>query len=1054
MLFFIFFFVGVFTHTSNAQLALTLQNVEVAATGDVASVDVVATSGFTNLFSTQMSFGFDSLQLQFVNVTNFNTTLDLSSSNFSGPNGAGVKNGQVTFSWQDGQNAKTLANGTLLFKLNFKTLGAKCTNSQVQVTGKPLAIEIVDANFNYITLTSTPSTVSVKCDGPADPCQEPACDNPSNFKLIGGVKNAKPGTQVCIPISVKNFTNIENGQGAITWDSTKLKYKSKIVPGVLPKNLIFNEADSLSGKVSYLWYPDDGNAVTLNDDTVIFELCFTVLGAVGESVCVTLGQGVPATLWGSTTVSELPICYEYGQVNIISDDVTTMVQVGTNSGTQGQTVCVDITVKDFTNVVAANASFTWNPAELKYVSTGAYNLAGLKFSDFNLVANNGVPDSKLNFLWQSSMDPVDKNDGDVIFQICFQLLDCPKTATIQVASTEIIGDGAVTLPSAGTPGSITISCGNDPCTITTNSVTDVTCFGMSNGAISVTVNNAATGCMCQWKNSAGTIVKAAQAVTSGCNISGIAAGSYTVEVLCNNVVTCSASITVNQPTAINIPTFGNITNVNCGTKGAIDISGTSGGTKPYTYNWSPNLGNVDKPTNLDAGVYNVTVTDAHGCTSTAALTVGNATTAMTLTGTSTNVKCFGGSDGSIALNINGGCTPYTITWSGGLTGANPQNLKSGTYNVTVVDSATPTHSANATFTISQPQQAVSITVTNVTKADQGVSNGSITLDIVGGTPNYSTNWSAGGNNASNITKTTTASNLGAGTYNVTITDANGCTAIQTGIEITENGTLVVAPTIGTVTASNFNGSGIACNGGSNGTLTVTLSKGTAPFDVRVLSGTTVVKVLQPNTQTFTVSDLKAGTYTVEVKNASGTVTSSAIILSEPTKLVAQSKVECTAKDEDTGSITINMNNTGTAPYSYSWGSSSNTSNTLSNIGQGPYNVTITDANDCVVSVSNIEVEFCNTTGPGCFESTDIVTPNGDNINDYFIISCLDQYQNELTIFDRWGKVVYSAVNYDNSWYGLDLAGKDLPEGSYIWVLTVYKDNGVRDVYKNTMTLLR
>ena len=68
------------------------------------------------------------------------------------------------------------------------------------------------------------------------------------------------------------------------------------------------------------------------------------------------------------------------------------------------------------------------------------------------------------------------------------------------------------------------------------------------------------------KNSAGTIVKTAQAVTSGCNISGITAGSYTVEVLCNNVVTCSASITVNQPTAINIPTFGNITNVNCGTK--------------------------------------------------------------------------------------------------------------------------------------------------------------------------------------------------------------------------------------------------------------------------------------------------------------------------------------------------------------------------------------------------------------------------------------------------------------------------------------------------------
>ena len=75
------------------------------------------------------------------------------------------------------------------------------------------------------------------------------------------------------------------------------------------------------------------------------------------------------------------------------------------------------------------------------------------------------------------------------------------------------------------------------------------------------------------------------------------------------------------------------------------------------------------------------------------------------------------------------------------------------------------------------------------KADQGVSNGSITLDIVGGTQ-IIVLIGQQGNNASNIKRQ--PSNLGAGTYNVTITDANGCTAIQTGIEITENGTLVVA----------------------------------------------------------------------------------------------------------------------------------------------------------------------------------------------------------------------------------------------------------------------
>ena len=112
-----------------------------------------------------------------------------------------------------------------------------------------------------------------------------------------------------------------------------------------------------------------------------FELCFTVLGAVGESVCVTLGQGVPATLWGSTTVSELPICYEYGQVNIISDDVTTMVQVGTNSKPKVRLFV--LTLKDLQMSLLQMRHLFWNPAELKYVSTGAYNQRDWKFSDFN-----------------------------------------------------------------------------------------------------------------------------------------------------------------------------------------------------------------------------------------------------------------------------------------------------------------------------------------------------------------------------------------------------------------------------------------------------------------------------------------------------------------------------------------------------------------------------------------------------------------------------------------------------------------------------------------------
>ncbi|MEZ4910760.1 MAG: gliding motility-associated C-terminal domain-containing protein [Saprospiraceae bacterium] len=1056
ILFLICFAAGFFNSEVIAQLNITLENIEVNASGDVASVNVVVNSGFTNLYSTQMSFSYDTLHLQFQDVSGMNTTLGLSSNNFSGPNGAGVKNGQVTFSWQDGQTPKTIANGTSLFRLNFKTLGAKCTQSQVSVGNKPLSVEIIGPNFMELTLNSTPSTVKVKCDGTSDPCVDPACSNPANFTLIGGLEEGVPGSTVCVPISVKNFKNMENGQGAITWDASKLKYKSKVVPGVLPRILEFNEADSLSGKLIYIWYIESGDVLTLPDETVIFELCFEVLGTVGDAACINLGLGVPTTIWGATGQSEVPICYQYGQVNVISNSATTKLNVGANSGKKGETVCVDVSVDEFKNVVAANAAFTWNPAELKYISTGSYNLTGLKQTDFNLVANNGVPDSKLNFLWQTSSDPVSKTNGEKIFQLCFQLLDCPKTAQITVASTEIIGDGPITLPSTGTNGSITISCDTtvDPCVITPGAITNVSCFGMQNGAATMTVTNA-TGCMCQWKDASGSIIRAAQPVSSGCNLSGVGAGSYTLEVLCAGAVSCTSTITITQPTAINIPTFGNITNVNCGQKGAIDITGTSGGTSPYTFAWNPNLGNVANPTNLDAGVYAVTVTDTKSCTATASFTVGTSQTNLTLTGTSANVKCFGGTDGSITLTINGGCTPYTTAWTGGLIGANPQTLKAGTYTVTVSDAGSPIQTATATFTITQPSQAVAIAVTGVTMADNGVSNGSITLDITGGTPNYKTNWSAGNNNATDIVKTTTAVNLAPGTYNVTVTDANGCTSVQTGIIVGEKGTEVIKPVIGSVTTSNYNGSGVTCFNGSDGALNVVLTAGTTPVDVRILSGTTVVKVVQMNSLSFTITDLKAGSYIVEVKNSAGLVLSSPIELTQPTKLVAQPTIQCTDKDEDTGSITLNANNTGTAPYNYNWSATTDIDNTIENLGVGVYNVTVTDTNNCTVTISNMEIEVCSSTGgPDCFESTDIITPNGDRVNDFFVISCIDQVQTELTIFDRWGKVVYSDVNYDNTWYGLDSEGKDLPEGSYIWVLTVYNDNGTREVYKNTMTILR
>jgi gliding motility-associated-like protein len=148
-----------------------------------------------------------------------------------------------------------------------------------------------------------------------------------------------------------------------------------------------------------------------------------------------------------------------------------------------------------------------------------------------------------------------------------------------------------------------------------------------------------------------------------------------------------------------------------------------------------------------------------------------------------------------------------------------------------------------------------------------------------------------------------------------------------------------------------------------------------------------------------------------------------------------------------------MNNTGAGNYSYSWFGSSDLDNKLENLAKGFYNVTVTDANSCELRLTNIEITECPLPGD-CFVASTIITPNGDNFNDTFIINCAKDNSSDLSVFDRWGRLIYSQINYDNTWQGIDNDGKDLKEGAYIWVLTVNFGQGRREVYKGTVTVLR
>jgi hypothetical protein len=204
-------------------------------------------------------------------------------------------------------------------------------------------------------------------------------------------------------------------------------------------------------------------------------------------------------------------------------------------------------------------------------------------------------------------------------------------------------------------------------------------------------------------------------------------------------------------THVNVGCFGEST-------GSIDVSVT-GGTAPYAYKWSDGPTTQDRA-GLPAGAYSVTVTDAILCTAELSVTITQPAAALVPSQTHVNVLCFGESTGSIDVSVTGGTAPYAYKWSDGPTTQDRAGLPAGAYSVTVTDANSCT--AILPVTITQPAAPLTLSETNDCSL--------IDLTVTGGTAPYTYVWSPGGETTQDLSGITN------GTYSVTVTDANGCTA--------------------------------------------------------------------------------------------------------------------------------------------------------------------------------------------------------------------------------------------------------------------------------------
>ncbi|SDV99783.1 Por secretion system C-terminal sorting domain-containing protein [Flavobacterium degerlachei] len=563
--------------------------------------------------------------------------------------------------------------------------------------------------------------------------------------------------------------------------------------------------------------------------------------------------------------------------------------------------------------------------------------------------------------------------------------------------------------------------------VATTSQTNVSCNGGSNGSASVGASGGTAGYTYAWSPSGGTSATA----------TGLSAGNYTATITDANGCTATKSFTLTQPAVLSA-SIASQTNIACsgGATGSSTVTVT-GGTAPYTYLWS-NAATTATITGVIAGTYNVTATDANGCTSATSVTITQPTVLSASIASQTNIACNGGATGSSTVTVTGGTTPYTYLWSNGATTATITGVTAGTYNVTATDANGCTSVTSVTIT--EPTVLVATTIAQTNVSCNGGSNGSATVIANGGTAGYTYAWSPSGGTAA------TATGLAAGVYAVTITDANGCTAVANAT-ITQPSSMQIAMGTPVVYEETFVNGQSYCGGTSNfdnwilfrsklnlssNYSSLTFSSSAMPDGITLndpIAINQIAAALQNGTSVIVTSE--GHTWNVGIGCTSGSCSDASVVelsvdnggscscgpggslrpqignqnwgglggvtCSAPTQTMKLkfggeiTNVSC--KNGNDGAVKANVSG-GTAPYTYQWAGSPTGDGTDSVTGltAGTYGLTVTDANGCV-STSSVTI-----TEPALLVATAVV-----NVN----VTCNGLFDGEATAAATGGTAPYT-----------------------------------------------
>ena len=535
---------------------------------------------------------------------------------------------------------------------------------------------------------------------------------------------------------------------------------------------------------------------------------------------------------------------------------------------------------------------------------------------------------------------------------------------------------------------------------------NASCFGTPDGSISLSVPNGTEPINYEWSNG-----------ETGNTITNIFSGTYTVIATDANGCDATLDILVTEPDELEINQTMDMPSCNGDEDGFIILSVT-GGISPYSFSWEDGSQN-ESNYNLTAGTYLTTITDFNECITVISTEL---TEPLALNLDSTIIEhpvCNGDTNGTITVTPMGGISGYDYSWSNGSTTQTISGLSEGEYMLTVTDSENCSQSE--TYTLLNQIELI-ISTSSTAESSPGASDGTATVEIIsGGITPYEYEWSTGDTTA-------TANNLISGAYNVTVTDANGCSV--DGMAVVSSGDCSLSTVVDILP--------VTCNGDNNGSVLVTVENAIAPVSFLWSDGSIIGNR----------SNLAADTYSLIVfDNAGCSDTVMNIIISEPLELNAQiSTTPTTTNITSDGEIVITAGG-GTAPYNIKLFDANgeevavNETGIFSNIPSGIYGALVIDDNGCDLTIDFIEVTFVTSTSD-LFETYGILTyPNP--VTHRLTVSVTEFASNlDISLRTIKGKIVWSDKEKSGV-LSIDLS--DHTPGLYLLSVTDQKHTTTRKI---------